>query len=168
MCSHQTKAVDVVTASPLNLLANTLNESALPFKHNVMPESGTIVPATYHHVYFPPRTPEEALASDGYETDFVPPPPYVQRLWGGAELTFSSTNPLRVGDSVTMTTTVDRVEQRAESSVFVWLNKDIYNTHGWSMREKRCLVYLHQDASPSSRPISGKSFLHPVSVSSLI
>ncbi|KAI7851788.1 hypothetical protein BDC45DRAFT_203453 [Circinella umbellata] len=143
---EHTETKDIITASPLNLLANTLNEKSLSFTGDTLPKRGTMVPATYHHVYFPPRTRENELASDGYETQFHPPsPPFNQRMWAGAELIFDNENPLRVQDQAKMITKVNRIEQkkggRLGDSVMVWLDKDIYNKKGWSMREQRCLIY---------------------------
>ncbi|KAG0173793.1 hypothetical protein DFQ28_008128 [Apophysomyces sp. BC1034] len=135
---------DTLVESPVNLLAHTLNE----------PIPRTIVPATWHHVYFPPRTPENALAADGYETEFCPPPPFVQRLWAGAHLTWSKANPLKIGDSCSMNTTLERVDYYPHNdSLFVYLNKDIMNAQGWSMREQRCLVYLTEQPTAANRSI---------------
>ncbi|CAO3590380.1 unnamed protein product [Absidia cylindrospora] len=168
-------AHDTITASPLNLLANTLDEATVPYKHTTLPTAGTIVPATWHHIYFPPRTVESSLAHDGYESEFFPPAPFTQRMWAGATLTFNHHHhpstapkqPLSVGDTVTMATYLDRCEFRPSSrlgdAVFVYLNKDIYRTgrkHGdlldlnnsngshdnWVMREQRCLVYATEQA----------------------
>ncbi|KAI8338121.1 hypothetical protein BC941DRAFT_374783 [Chlamydoabsidia padenii] len=145
---------DTITASPLNLLANTLNETTVPYKNNTLPELGTIVPATWHHIYFPPRTIESCLAHDGYEADFFPPAPFTQRMWAGATLTFDQ--PLLVGDTVTMSTYLDHCEFRSSSrlgdAVFVYLNKDIYRQGDKDriMREQRCLVYATEQAQPTS------------------
>ncbi|KAF7724341.1 hypothetical protein EC973_001129 [Apophysomyces ossiformis] len=135
---------DVLAESPLNLLGCTLNE----------PVPRDIVPATWHHVYFPHRTPENALAADGYEAEFCPPPPFVQRLWAGAHFTWSKTNPLRIGNECSMTTTLERVDYYPHNdSLFVYLNKDIANAQGWSMREQRCLVYLTKQPTAANRSI---------------
>lgn len=138
---------DIITGSPINLLTNTLNDASLPYLHGNLPAPGDVVPLTYHHVFFPPRTLERELASDGYETNFVPPEPYVKRLWGGAEYVCNAENPLRVGDRATLTTTVDRIDYRNTGlrgdSVFVWLKKRIENEKGWSLEEKRCLCYVN-------------------------
>lgn len=142
--NQTTRAQDTITASPVDLLARTLNE----------PTPGETLPPTYHHIFFPPRTYEHELAADGYETEFVPPAPYVKRLWGGAEMTYDVSNPLRMGDQIQMTTTVDHVERRGEGeggSVAIRLNKDIENQHGWSMREQRLLVYVHEN-EPNREP----------------
>ncbi|KAI9025184.1 hypothetical protein CLU79DRAFT_78749 [Phycomyces nitens] len=146
---------DHLTASPLNLLANTLNDQTVPYRHAVLPTPDTEIPPTWHHVYFPPRTPEDELALDGYETDFFPPPPFVQRMWAGATLSWNTENPLRIGQQATMSTTLDKAEYqqgRMGESVFVHLGKNISNDQGWSMKEERSLVYLG-DQSLSLGPI---------------
>ncbi|KAG1465338.1 hypothetical protein G6F46_003751 [Rhizopus delemar] len=136
---------DKITGSRLDLLANTLPSK--PFLDLKAP----LAPA-WHHVYFPPRTQEDDLAEDGYEREFFPPKPFSQRMWAGASFRWSKTNPLMVGDQVTMETYLDRVEVgegRLGESVKVWLNKEIFNQTGWSMLEQRCLVYHQQQIKPS-------------------
>ncbi|KAI8384495.1 uncharacterized protein BYT42DRAFT_562703 [Radiomyces spectabilis] len=174
MLQREVVTHDTLVASPFNLLANTLEESAVPFQHEQFPPNGTVIPATWHHVYFPPRMPNRDLACDGYETDFFPPSPFVQRMWGGAKYTWSP-NSLRVGQNVTMKTTMERTEHqqgRLGDSCFVWLNKDIENENGWSMQEQRCLVYLtrQDDRVTPSRAIPAKKtpafskIIHPASI----
>ncbi|KAI7867459.1 hypothetical protein BDF14DRAFT_1726620 [Spinellus fusiger] len=143
---------DTVTASPINLLANTLNTTAVPWRHEHLPPPGTEVPPTWHHLYFPPRTPEDELAHDGYETDLLPPAPFVHRMWKRAQITFSDTNPLRVGQEMTMTTTLDAIDHCMTSKgegVFVDIKKDIHTSLGLSISEVRRLVYLTQQSSPT-------------------
>ena len=156
----ETHAADVITSSPLNLLANTLNEPSVAFKHAILPTPGTVVPATYHHIYFPPRTLESDLAPDGFEKDFHPPEPFVERMWAGARLEFNPVNPLRVGDEANMVTRVNRIETkqggRLGDSVLVWLDKDIHNAQGWAVHEQRCLVYATNNHHASPRMIKGK------------
>ncbi|CDH53889.1 hypothetical protein RO3G_16341 [Lichtheimia corymbifera JMRC:FSU:9682] len=156
----ETCASDVITSSPLNLLANTLDEPSVPFKHAILPAAGTVVPATYHHIYFPPRTVESELAADGFENDFHPPEPFVERMWAGARLEFNPVNPLRVGDEATMVTTVNRIETkqggRLGDSVLVWLDKDIHNAQGWAVHEQRCLVYATNNHHASPRMIKAR------------
>ncbi|KAI9299841.1 hypothetical protein BJ944DRAFT_171780 [Cunninghamella echinulata] len=158
---------DHIIASPLNLLANTLNEPSIPYKNHILPKQGTIVPATWHHIYFPQRVPESHLAKDGYEADFFPPFPFTKRMWAGATLTWQNNNNqdyLCVGDKATMITYVDRCEfnnsSRLGDTVFVYINKDIYKHHyhdqtelkyqQWIMREQRCLVYATDQAESTA------------------
>lgn len=170
----ETRAIDEITKSPLNLLANTLDEPSVSFKHSILPTTGTVVPATWHHIYFPPRTVESDLASDGFENDFHPPEPFVERMWAGARLEFNPVNPLRVGDEATMVTRVNRIETkqggRLGDSVLVWLDKDIHNDQGWAVHEQRCLVYAtsNQHASPrmikARKPASFSKTIQPSSI----
>lgn len=167
LSSQRLLAQDTITASPLNLLANTLNEPTVPYKYDVFPTPGTIVPATWHHIYFPPRTTESSLAHDGYESEFFPPAPFTQRMWAGATLTYNPhLPPLAVDDTVTMATYLDHCDFRSSSrlgdAVFVYLNKDIFRQNAardtdWVMREQRCLVYAtEQSDTLATKFIKGK------------
>ncbi|KAI8059631.1 hypothetical protein BC940DRAFT_264594 [Gongronella butleri] len=153
---------DAITASPLNLMANTMAEPSVEYKGGVLPAHGTRLPATWHHLFFPPRAVESDLAADGYETDFFPPEPFTQRMWAGATLTWPrDRQPLAVGDDVFLVSSLDHVDFRAASrlgdAVFVYLNKDVYRkqddpaTDPWVMREQRCLVYSghNVDSAPA-------------------
>lgn len=135
---------DIITGSRLNLLANTLPTAHVDYGNSEWPKDGTVLPPGWHHVYFPPRTQEKDLAADGYEREFFPPKPFCQRMWAGASFQWNTKNPLKVGDEITMRTYLDRAEVRVGrlgQSAMVWINKDINNQLGFSMREQRCLVY---------------------------
>ncbi|CEI91312.1 hypothetical protein RMCBS344292_05609 [Rhizopus microsporus] len=135
---------DIITGSRLNLLANTLPTAHVDYGNSEWPKHGTVLPPGWHHVYFPPRTQERDLAADGYEREFFPPKPFCQRMWAGASFQWNTKNPLKVGDEITMRTYLDRAEVRMGrlgQSAMVWINKDIDNQLGFSMREQRCLVY---------------------------
>ncbi|GAN04053.1 acyl-CoA dehydrogenase [Mucor ambiguus] len=142
----------------MNLLGNTLGDDEI--YSDAIPRKSTIVPPCWHHVYFPPRTLESDLAPDGYESEFFPPEPFSQRMWVGAKMDWNPKNPLRVGDEAHMTTALDRAELREGrmgESAMVWINKDISNQLGWSMREQRCLVYHpKQTTTNASRGIKVK------------
>lgn len=154
-CIQQT--YDDITWSPINLLGNTLGDNEI--NSGNIPKKSTLIPPCWHHVYFPPRTLESELALDGYETEFFPPEPFSQRMWVGAKMEWGAKNPLRVGDQAHMKTILDHAELRQGrmgESAMVWINKDISNQHGWSMREQRCLVYHPKQANASaSRGIKG-------------
>ncbi|KAK4516910.1 uncharacterized protein ATC70_000237 [Mucor velutinosus] len=147
-CIQQT--YDDITWSPMNLLGNTLGDDEI--NNNTIPRNSALVPPCWHHVYFPPRTLESDLALDGYESEFFPPEPFSQRMWVGAKMDWNPANPLRVGDEAHMTTALDHAELREGrmgESAMVWINKDISNQMGWSMREQRCLVYHPKQATTS-------------------
>ncbi|RCH99281.1 hypothetical protein CU098_000621, partial [Rhizopus stolonifer] len=169
----QTKATvlttfDTISPSRYNLLANTLGHDA----HDQMPPSGTVIPPCWHHVYFPPRTQEHDLAHDGYETEFFPPPPFSQRMWVGARMTWNPSNPLKIDDQVKMVTQLDHAqvrEGRLGESVMVWINKDIENQKGWSMQEQRCLVYHPpQEEANTTRVRKSPGFYRTMTPSSIL
>ncbi|KAG9294975.1 hypothetical protein G9A89_017769 [Geosiphon pyriformis] len=138
---------DFITSSTLQLLSLTLNRkniiSDLSATH--VPPEGTPVPPNYHLAYFPPRVYESQLADDGYVTTHSPPSPFLRRMWAGGELSFNNQNPLRVGQIVNMETRCRDIKLKNGSqgeSVFVWVDRDLSNENGWSMRDTRCLVYI--------------------------
>ncbi|CAG8514240.1 10672_t:CDS:2 [Acaulospora morrowiae] len=138
---------DTLVATPLQLLALTLNRETIVdnVSSTETPPVGTPIPPNYHLAYFLPKNFEKELASDGYGTHYSPPPPFLRRMWAGGEISLDSNNPLLVGQNVTMTTKVRNVEFKIGSSgenVFVWLDKEIHNEKGWSVRDTRCLAYM--------------------------
>ncbi|KAG2185315.1 hypothetical protein INT44_002105 [Umbelopsis vinacea] len=152
--SHVDHAQDHLAASQFNLLANTLDDPLTDFKHDNIPPEGTIIPPAWHLVYFPPRFTATELASDGYELNFKPPKPFVHRMWAGAKLEWSRDNLLRVGQKATMKSKLADVQVNAGrrgESAFVWIDKDIYNEQGWSMKESRCLVYVQEPTDGGDR-----------------
>lgn len=137
---------DVISASQFNLMANTLNHPK--YAYSKLPAKGTILPPAWHLAYFPPRVPESELSSDGYETDWSPPYPYIHRMWAGGELSWSKDNPLKVGQNVTMQSSIRDVQMRQGGrrgdSIFIWVDKELHNEQGWSATESRCWVYVKQ------------------------
>ncbi|KAL1914297.1 uncharacterized protein VTP21DRAFT_9035 [Calcarisporiella thermophila] len=132
--------VDTVTSSPVDLFSLTLDRPS-PTK---TPEK--ILPPNWHLLFFPPRLKESELAPDGYDTIYSPPPPYIQRMWAGGSVEFNTQNPLRVGDELTQKTQCTDVELKKgggnKEMCFVWLEKVLENKQGWSVRDRRCFVYL--------------------------
>lgn len=169
LASHVEESHDSLVGSQLNLLANTLDDPLTEYKHDRIPPNGTPVPPAWHLVYFPPRFTEKELASDGYELNFKPPKPFVHRMWAGARLEWNRGNLLRIGQNATMNSKLADVQVntgRRGESAFVWIDKDIHNEHGWSMRESRCLVYVQEpteggDRETPAKCIKGKSMLCP-------
>ncbi|KAI9206872.1 HotDog domain-containing protein [Polychytrium aggregatum] len=137
---------DEITRSAAQLLATTLYPSAPSAPAWDSVPVGSELPPAYHLVCFPPREPECRLASDGYDTSFTPPAPYLKRMWAGGSFEWNLENPLRIGDRVSQTTKVDRIQVKpgaqGDLRVFVWMKKDIANEAGPSMQEVRCLVYM--------------------------
>jgi 3-methylfumaryl-CoA hydratase len=137
---------DVINPSQFNLMGNTLNHPV--YRHNKLPEPGTVLPPAWHLAYFPPRVLETDLSSDGYEKDWSPPEPFVHRMWAGGELSWNKENPLRVGQAVRMESKIRDIQFRGGGrrgdSVFIWVDKDLHNEQGWSLTESRCWVYVKQ------------------------
>jgi 3-methylfumaryl-CoA hydratase len=139
--------IDTITASPLQLFTMTLRRSYITegIPATQVPPEGTQIPPNYHLAYFPPRVYESELGKDGSETRHEPPLPSLRRMWAGGELSFSANNPLRVGQRATMNTKCREVEVKSSSrgdNIFVWIDRDITNEFGWSMRDTRCLAYM--------------------------
>ncbi|KAJ2964072.1 hypothetical protein NQZ79_g1016 [Umbelopsis isabellina] len=157
LASHVDESYDTLSGSQLNLMANTVDDPLTNYKQDRIPPNGTVVPPAWHLIYFPPRFTESELALDGYELNFKPPKPFVHRMWAGARLEWSRDNLLRVGQQATMKSKLADVqlnEGRRGESAFVWIDKDIHNEHGWSMRESRCLVYVQEptDGGDKAKP----------------
>ena len=139
----------------------------------------------FHPAYHNDNLSEDGtqLSSD---SPFTPPvdlkggeKPY-ERMWAGATWEWVGNNPLKVDEecvylcrselygadivrSCTLTTTIHKVDrkkgQTGLDNVFVWLNSDIANASGSSIKEKRCILYRKQGSS--SKAASGpKSMLH--------
>ncbi|CAG8584608.1 2711_t:CDS:2, partial [Diversispora eburnea] len=167
---------DTLYATPIQLLSITLNRKTLCNNNNIpsteLPPLGTPVPPNYHLVYFLPKDYENELALDGYKTRYSPPPSilktsFTKRMWAGGELLFNPQNPLLIGQKVQMTTKIRDVKYKISSNnqnnnhhnrdemnekVFVWLEKEISNEFGWSLKDTRCLVYMKPQDSNSKLP----------------
>ncbi|MGO4581046.1 MaoC family dehydratase N-terminal domain-containing protein [Cupriavidus sp. 2TAF22] len=78
------------------------------------------LPPLWHWLYFLPRAPQRELGQDGHPAlgGFMPPMPLPRRMWAGGELEFK--RPLRVGDTVTRTSTVRNVEYKTGRSGELW------------------------------------------------
>ncbi|CAG8662079.1 10351_t:CDS:2 [Ambispora leptoticha] len=148
--NETTMSTDTITPAPLQLLSLTLNRTNIinDVSSTVIPPVGTALPPNYHLAYFPTRVYEKDLSPDGYLTTHSPPPPFLQRMWAGGELLFDNWNPLRVGQHVNMETKCRNVEVKhgalGGENVFVWIDRDMGNKHGFSVRDTRCLVYMRR------------------------
>ncbi|AJG24890.1 FAS1-like dehydratase domain-containing protein [Cupriavidus basilensis] len=78
------------------------------------------LPPLWHWLYFLPRAPQRELGQDGHPAlgGFMPPVPLPRRMWAGGELDFHK--PLRVGDTVTRTSTIRNVEHKSGRSGELW------------------------------------------------
>ncbi|KAI9064490.1 hypothetical protein FKP32DRAFT_1666199 [Trametes sanguinea] len=74
------------------------------------PQEGSPLGYGHHLVFFHPRNPERALRSDGTDTDFCPPEPFVRRMWAGGRMEWK--RPLCVGDKATARATIGAVTKK--------------------------------------------------------
>jgi 3-methylfumaryl-CoA hydratase len=115
-------ARDVVTPTPCAALAATLDRDP------ARPPGGTPLPPLWHWLYFLPLHRQSTLGPDGHAErgGFLPPVPLPRRMWAGSQLSFHA--PLRVGDALTRTSTIEGLqakEGRSGPLVFVRVRHDI-------------------------------------------
>jgi 3-methylfumaryl-CoA hydratase len=113
---------DDIGATPVRALNATLD-------HPVpAAEPGTPLPPLWHWLYFLPLHRQSEIGPDGHARrgGFLPPVPLPRRMWAGSQFEFRA--PLRVGDSVERTSTIDDVsakEGRTGSLVFVKVRHEV-------------------------------------------
>ena len=117
---------DQVTATPYAALAATLDHPVL------RPESGTPLPAPWHWLYFLPLQRQSEIGPDGHARrgGFMPPVPLPRRMWAGGRMLFHA--PLRVGDVLRRSSTIESVEEkhgRSGDLVFVRVRHEISVDH---------------------------------------
>ncbi len=107
---------DVATAAPWAALAATLDRPA------GRPAPGTRIPPLWHWLYFLQLARQSELGPDGHPRrgGFLPPVDLPRRMWAGSQLTFHK--PLRIGDAITRTSTIEDVtEKRGRSGPLVFV-----------------------------------------------
>ncbi|TPX61921.1 hypothetical protein PhCBS80983_g00767 [Powellomyces hirtus] len=142
---------DTITAGHAHLLALTLDPSISSDYSSIFAQD-RVIPPGFHLALFPPRIPEPSLAPDGYDADFSPPEPFIQRMWAGGSFEFNTDNPLRIGQSVKQTTTLDEAQIKngpRGQAVMVWQKKLVENQNGKSVVERRCLAYMPAERNPT-------------------
>ncbi|WP_332745410.1 FAS1-like dehydratase domain-containing protein [Hydrogenophaga sp.] len=107
---------DTVNPTPVAALTATLDHPA------TSTGPGTVLPPLWHWLYFLPLHRQSDLGADGHAKrgGFLPPVPLPRRMWAGSQFAFLS--PIRVGDQVARTSTIDDVstkEGRTGKLVFV-------------------------------------------------
>ena len=113
---------DSITATPYAALSATLDRPA------ERPPTGTPLPALWHWLYFLPLFRQSELGPDGHAKrgGFLPPVPLPRRMWAGSQFEFHQ--PLRIGDALTRTSTIENVSEksgRSGSLVFVKVRHEI-------------------------------------------
>ena len=157
---RQETASDVVTPTPCAALSATLDRDP------ERPAPGTPLPALWHWLYFLPLHRQSEIGADGHAKrgGFLPPVPLPRRMWAGSQLEFH--RPLRVGDAVTRTSTIDSVSGksgRAGPLVFVKVRHEIRRDGEpqVALTEFHDIVYREApkagDAAPPPQPAPGRS-----------
>ena len=97
---------DSVGATPVLALGATLDHGA----REASP--GTVLPPLWHWLYFLPLHRHSEIGPDGHARrgGFLPPVPLPRRMWAGSQFTFQT--PIRVGDAVTRTSTIEDVTSK--------------------------------------------------------
>src|SRR3982751_4643109 len=74
--------------------------------------SGTALPPLWHWLYFLPIHRQSEIGADGHAKrgGFLPPVPLPRRMWAGSQFQFVS--PIRIGDRLARTSTIDDVQSR--------------------------------------------------------
>jgi 3-methylfumaryl-CoA hydratase len=98
---------DVIGATPVKALNATLDHPGID------PQVGTPLPPLWHWLYFLPLHRQSEIGADGHAKrgGFLPPVPLPRRMWAGSRFEFRS--PVRVGDVVERTSTIDQVTEKS-------------------------------------------------------
>jgi 3-methylfumaryl-CoA hydratase len=113
---------DTFYPTPVMALNATLDHPAAPVP------TGTALPPLWHWLYFLPMHAQSEIGADGHAKrgGFLPPVPLPRRMWAGSQFDFRS--PVRVGDAVARTSTIDDVtvkEGRTGTLVFVKVRHEL-------------------------------------------
>ena len=113
---------DSITTAPVVALTATLDHPAADAP------TGTALPPLWHWLYFLPKHRQSDIGADGHAKrgGFMPPVPLPRRMWAGSQFTFHT--PIRVGDAVARTSTIDDVstkEGRTGKLVFVKVRHEL-------------------------------------------
>ncbi|HEX7440272.1 MAG TPA: MaoC family dehydratase N-terminal domain-containing protein [Caldimonas sp.] len=113
---------DSVTPTPVVALTATLDHPAA----EVGP--GSVLPPLWHWLYFLPMQRQSDIGADGHARRgaFLPPVPLPRRMWAASQFEFRS--PIRVGDRVVRTSTIDDVtakDGRTGKLVFVRVRHEV-------------------------------------------
>lgn len=140
-------AQDTVIAGPMRRLAATLDrdEPELP--------PGAAIPPSGQWLLFLPHYRQSEAGPDGHAArgGFLPPVPLPRRMWAGGRLIY--TDPLRVGDTVTKTSTIKNVQVkngRTGALCFVLVEHRYETARGLALVEEHDIVY--RDVPPAGTP----------------
>jgi 3-methylfumaryl-CoA hydratase len=138
---------DILDPARTNALRAALGEAApLP--------AGTPLPLLHHWLYFWDVKVPATLGTDGHPArgGFLPPVPLPRRMWAGGRLRFHT--PLLIGERVTKTSTILKVEAKSGRSgnlVFVTVQHELSGAQGLAVVEEQDIVY-RDAAAPGAIP----------------
>ncbi|MGL4323543.1 MAG: FAS1-like dehydratase domain-containing protein [Beijerinckiaceae bacterium] len=140
-------AEDVVVSGPMRRLAATLDRDEPELK------PGEAIPPSGHWLLFLPHYRQSEAGPDGHAArgGFLPPVPLPRRMWAGGRLTF--TDALRVGDTVTKTSTIKNVQVkngRTGALCFVLVEHRYETARGLALLEEHDIVY--RGIAPAGAP----------------
>ena len=140
---------DVAGSAPVRAMSATLD------RDDPQPQSGDVLPACWHWLYFLPTHRQSELAADGHAKrgGFLPPVPLPRRMWAGSRLEFVA--PLRVGQRIVRTSRIDDVrmkEGRTGALVFVKVRHEVAGDDQLAIRETHDIVYRDMPAPGEPAP----------------
>ncbi len=113
---------DLITPAPVRGLTATLDHDPIEVG------AGLPLPPLWHWLYFLPAHRQSEIGADGHAKrgGFLPPVPLPRRMWAGSQFEFRA--PVRVGDTVSRTSTIGDVTQKEGRSgplVFVKVRHEL-------------------------------------------
>jgi 3-methylfumaryl-CoA hydratase len=113
---------DTAYPTPVIALTATLDHPA------TAAEAGSALPPLWHWLYFLPMHRQSDIGADGHAKrgGFLPPVPLPRRMWAGSQFEFRT--PIKVGDRMARTSTIDDVttkEGRTGKLVFVKVRHEV-------------------------------------------
>lgn len=151
---------DTATPTPYAALSATFDREA------ERPGPGTPLPALWHWLYFLPLHRQSDIGPDGHAKrgGFLPPVPLPRRMWAGSQFQFHK--PLRIGDVMTRTSTIDSVSEKSGRTgplVFVKVRHEVRIGHQQevALTEFHDIVYREaarpDDVAPPPKAASASS-----------
>jgi len=125
---------------PARALHATLDHALAPVA------AGSPLPPLWHWLYFLPVARQSEIGPDGHPRrgGFLPPVELPRRMWAGSQLEFHA--PLRIGDAVSRTSTIESVDSkhgRSGQLVFVKVRHELRRdgAHDPALTEYHDIVY---------------------------
>lgn len=125
---------------------------------------GAELPPFWHYLYFNPQVPASRLKEDGHEKlgRFLPPISLPRRMWAGG--TVEITQPLRIGETCTKTSTIRDVtlkQGRSGPLCFVTVDHDFTVASEHRLTERQNIVYRDMPALDAVPPKGKAAPLDP-------